>query len=161
MLVDHLHLKIHDRCQAFHRSPKPFAMRSQLIRMNLESQSSRQYYGHPLNISHVTLESFAMLFSRYRNVLYFVANRILHNHEKAEEAVQECYLFASRNVPQWNDEGSFRSWLVRVLIDEALIILHKKSSRSTTFAATSLARAAAANNTIRAAEGAYREGASR
>ena len=78
-----------------------------------------------------------MLFSRYRNVLYFVANRVLHNHEKAEEAVQGCYLFASRNVPQWNDEGTFRSWLVRVLIDEALIILHKKGSRSTTFGATS------------------------
>lgn len=97
-----------------------------------------------------------MLFSRYRNVLYFVANRVLHNHEKAEDAVQRCYLFASRNVPQLNDEGSFRSWLVRVLIDEALIILHKKSTQSTTFAAT---RAAAANNTIRATEGAYREGA--
>ena len=60
-------------------------------------------------------------FSRYRGLLDFIARRILDDERAAEEAVQGCWLAASRNPPLSVREGVFRSWLVRILIDEALI----------------------------------------
>jgi len=71
-------------------------------------------------------EALDVLFSQYRRVLYRIAYRVLENHEEAEDAVQNCLLAASCNVPRFNSEGAFRSWLVRVLIDEALAILYKE-----------------------------------
>jgi DNA-directed RNA polymerase specialized sigma24 family protein len=70
--------------------------------------------------------------SRYRGVLLFVAHRILNNRAEAEDAVRNCLLSVSYTVPRLESEGAFRSWLVRVLMDEALMILHKKRDSSTT-----------------------------
>jgi DNA-directed RNA polymerase specialized sigma24 family protein len=67
-------------------------------------------------------------FSRCRPSLCFVARRVLGSHEGAEEAVQNCLLTASRNPPSFEDEGTFGSWLLRILIDEALLILRQRKS---------------------------------
>ncbi|MDX6457331.1 MAG: hypothetical protein QOJ51_224 [Acidobacteriaceae bacterium] len=72
------------------------------------------------------LDSLDVLFSRYRRVLYRVAYRVLDNHQEANHAVRNCLLAASCNVPRFENEGAFRSWLVRVLIDEALAILYEE-----------------------------------
>lgn len=61
-------------------------------------------------------------FSRYRGLLQFLATRVLGGSERADEAVENCWLSASRNPPWFEHDGAFCSWLVRVLIDEALAI---------------------------------------
>jgi DNA-directed RNA polymerase specialized sigma24 family protein len=68
------------------------------------------------------LEQFVNWFSRCRNTLHYVAELILKDSEMAEHAVQNCRQKASRNLPGFEREGEFRGWIVRVLIDEALII---------------------------------------
>ena len=68
---------------------------------------------------------FAFRFSRYRPLLYSLACRVLEDIQGAENALENCWRTASRNPPQFDYEGAFRSWLVRVLIDEALAILRK------------------------------------
>jgi len=45
--------------------------------------------------------------------------------------MQNFFLSDSKNVPEFGCEGSFRSWLLRGLIDEALAILCKYRIRST------------------------------
>jgi DNA-directed RNA polymerase specialized sigma24 family protein len=65
--------------------------------------------------------------SRYRALLHFVADRVLDNPDRAAIAVENCLLSASRHVPAFDCEGAFRSWLVRLAIDEALAILHGRS----------------------------------
>jgi len=77
-------------------------------------------------------ETLDVLFSRYSRVLSLVAYRVLGSHEEAEVAVQNCLRAASDNVPRFESEGAFRSWLVRVLIDEAVILLSKHSMGPTT-----------------------------
>ena len=72
------------------------------------------------------LEALDVLLSRYRCTLSLVAYRVLGDQHLVEDAVQRCLISASRNVPQFESEGAFRSWLVRVLIDEALLILHER-----------------------------------
>jgi DNA-directed RNA polymerase specialized sigma24 family protein len=69
-----------------------------------------------------------VLFSRYRHLLSLVAYRVLGNHAEAEDAVQNCLLTVTDNVPGFEQEGAFRCRLVRVLIDEAVTILAKQSS---------------------------------
>jgi DNA-directed RNA polymerase specialized sigma24 family protein len=68
---------------------------------------------------------FAQRFLRSYRLLNFIASRVLGNEEIAPIAVQNCWRTASRNPPHFEYEGAFRSWLVRVLIDEALAILHE------------------------------------
>ena len=72
------------------------------------------------------LQTSDVLFSRYRHLLSVVAYRVLGNHEEAEHAVQNCLLAVSGNVPRFDHEGAFRSWLVRVLIDEAVMVLDQR-----------------------------------
>jgi len=67
-------------------------------------------------------------FSRCCPLLEFLACRILGGHEDVEMAVQNCRIAASRNPPGFEYEGAFRSWLVRVLIDEALAIRKRKAA---------------------------------
>jgi DNA-directed RNA polymerase specialized sigma24 family protein len=71
-------------------------------------------------------------FSKCRGLLYFIACRVLDDCEGAEEAVQNCLLTATRNTPKFESVGALRSWLLRILIDEALQILRQKKSTSTT-----------------------------
>lgn len=67
---------------------------------------------------------------RYRRVLYFVAYKLLRNHQEAREAVRNCLLSASCDMPWFECEGALRSWLVRILIDEALLILFDRRTQS-------------------------------
>ena len=69
---------------------------------------------------------FAARFARCRGLLRFIAFRVLGSNKEAENALQCCWLTASCNPPKFEYEGAFRSWLLRILIDEALIILREK-----------------------------------
>jgi DNA-directed RNA polymerase specialized sigma24 family protein len=71
-------------------------------------------------------------FSRYRRLLHFVASRVLDGREGAEEAVKNCLLAAACDPPRFETEGAFRGWLLRLLIDEALQILHRQKTRPDT-----------------------------
>jgi len=62
-------------------------------------------------------------FSRCYGLLQFVARRILGSSAGAEGVIENCRVKASQSCPEFDQEGAFRSWLVRVLIDEALAVL--------------------------------------
>ena len=70
--------------------------------------------------------AFETLFSRYRPILYRLAQRILRNHEESEDAVQNCSLVAFRKMESFKYEGAFRSWLARILVNETITILRKR-----------------------------------
>jgi DNA-directed RNA polymerase specialized sigma24 family protein len=66
--------------------------------------------------------SFGECFSRHRELLHFLACRLLGSAEVAEVAVQNCFLRTSRNPPRLPCEKEFGSWLLRRLIEEALLL---------------------------------------
>jgi hypothetical protein len=95
------------------------------VRMSVTktSTSSELTVAHELRAApqeHPTV--FQARFSRCYRLLHFIACRVLGGPERADEAVENCWLRASRNPLHFEYEGAFRSWLVRVLIDEALAI---------------------------------------
>jgi len=87
----------------------------------------------PLNPSHDTaLEDFQIFnarFDRCRKLLVFIAGRVLTRQESIEEAMYNCWRVASRNPPRLEHEGAFRSWLVRVLLDQAFVIHRRRRNR--------------------------------
>jgi hypothetical protein len=68
---------------------------------------------------------FTQRFLRSYRLLNFIACRVLGDEDRALVAIQNCWQAASGNPPDFEYEGAFRSWLVRVLIDEALAILRE------------------------------------
>jgi DNA-directed RNA polymerase specialized sigma24 family protein len=72
---------------------------------------------------------FVTRFERCRHLLYLIAGRILGGNERIEDAVRHCFTTASRKPPKFRYEGAFRCWLLRVLIDEALLILIQERER--------------------------------
>ena len=83
-----------------------------------------------MNVSDLNVESdlkiFEDRFARCRRLLHFLAARILGSQDEAEYAVRNCRAAASRNSPSFDSEGAFRSWLARILIDEACALLRRK-----------------------------------
>lgn len=68
---------------------------------------------------------FAARFSRCYRLLHFIGSRVLGSPEGVEDAINNCWFTASHSSPSFQYEAAFRSWLIRVLIDEALDILRK------------------------------------
>jgi DNA-directed RNA polymerase specialized sigma24 family protein len=84
--------------------------------------------------SQTRLDGDSALFDRrfwacYR-LQHFIACRILNDPEQAKRAVENCWHSASTCAPRFEYEGAFRSWLLRVLIDEALILLRQRQHTS-------------------------------
>jgi len=74
------------------------------------------------------LAEFELRFSRYRALLFYIAGHILGDREAAKQAVRGCWLAASCNPTPLEREGAFRSWLARILIDEALLLRRDRPS---------------------------------
>jgi DNA-directed RNA polymerase specialized sigma24 family protein len=69
-------------------------------------------------------------FARCRRLLHFLAARILGSQDEAGDAVRNCRAAASRNPASFQSEGAFRSWLARILIDEACALFRRKQFSS-------------------------------
>ena len=76
--------------------------------------------GHP--------SAFATLCERYAQQMLRSTYRITRNREDAEDAVQDALLRAFVHLKDFNGESSFATWLTRIAINSALMILRKKRS---------------------------------
>ena len=58
--------------------------------------------------------------------LYGPAFAVVRNREDAQDAVQDCWLRAYANLKSFQGRSSFSTWLTRIVINSALMILRKK-----------------------------------
>src|SRR5467141_4735549 len=70
--------------------------------------------------------AFTTLSEGYRQQLFRAAHRITRNREDAEAAVQDALLRAFVHVADFDGRSSFGTWLTRIAINSALMILRKK-----------------------------------
>ena len=66
------------------------------------------------------------LFKVHAARLYRMAFNVLRNKEDAEDALQDCWLRACTNLQSFEGRSSFSTWLTRIVINSALMILRKK-----------------------------------
>jgi DNA-directed RNA polymerase specialized sigma24 family protein len=71
-------------------------------------------------------EEFEGRFSRCRNSLYFLAWGALGNVGEAEEAMENCYRKARHNPRRFTSDGEFGSWMIRVLINEVVLVANRR-----------------------------------
>lgn len=70
--------------------------------------------------------AFATLCERYSQQLLRAAQRITKSREDAEDAVQDALLRGFVHVRDFNGRSSFGTWITRIAINSALMILRKK-----------------------------------
>jgi len=64
---------------------------------------------------------------RYRALLRQIAERLLDGHGDADAAVDRCIVAAAKTRVPMHSRGEFRSWVLRLVIDEALQLLHERA----------------------------------
>ena len=62
-------------------------------------------------------EAFTSLVLALGDRLYSLAYRILRDEARAQDAVQEAFLIAWRELPRLRDESRFSTWLYRLLVN--------------------------------------------
>lgn len=72
-------------------------------------------------------EAFRALMRKYNRLLYRTARSILKDDTDAEDALQNAYLLVYRGISKFRGEAGLSTWLVRVVINEALGCLRKRS----------------------------------
>ncbi|MCX6046383.1 MAG: sigma-70 family RNA polymerase sigma factor [Chloroflexi bacterium] len=75
------------------------------------------------------VNAFNQLVVTYQSVAYTTAYRILQN-EDAADVVQETFIKAFRALPTFND-GQFRAWLLRILVNTCYDRLRQRRRRVT------------------------------
>lgn len=66
-------------------------------------------------------KAFHELVQRYKRAVYLTALSIIGNEADAEDLAQEAMLKAYRNLPGFRQDSTFRTWLVRITVNEALM----------------------------------------
>jgi RNA polymerase sigma-70 factor (ECF subfamily) len=70
--------------------------------------------------------AFESLMRQHNRMLYRLARSILRNEADAEDAVQEAYLAAYRNITAFRGGAKLSTWLARIVINEAYGRLRKQ-----------------------------------
>ena len=69
---------------------------------------------------------FALLYWEYRDLMFYLALRILGSQQDAEDAVQETYVKAYQSAAQYRSQGKPMAWLMTIARNEALQLLRER-----------------------------------
>ena len=70
-------------------------------------------------------QAFEVLVERHARRIFFAARRMTRTREDAEDVVQQSFQKAFIHLGQFEGKSSFSTWLTRIAINEALILLRK------------------------------------
>src|SRR5512146_1325177 len=71
-------------------------------------------------------QAFARLVDETSGKIYHAALQILGDAQDAEDVLQETYLKAFRSLPQFEGRSSLMTWLYRIAVNEALMIIRRR-----------------------------------
>ena len=77
------------------------------------------------------LEAFELLVDRHEDRLYRVAMRLLRNENDAREVLQDALVSAWQNLDSFAGRAQFGSWIYRVTVNAALMLLRSRRRRPT------------------------------
>lgn len=80
--------------------------------------------------------AFERIMRRHNRLLFRTARSILKNDAEAEDALQEAYLRAWRALGGFRSDARLSTWLVRIVINEALGRLRRRGARVVALDAT-------------------------
>ncbi len=71
-------------------------------------------------------EAFARLVDETSGKIYHTALQILGDAQDAEDVLQETYLKAFRSLPEFEGRSSLMTWLYRIAVNEALMLIRRR-----------------------------------
>jgi RNA polymerase sigma-70 factor (ECF subfamily) len=74
-------------------------------------------------------DAFGELYQRYQLKSYRTALRILRHQQDAEDVVQRAFQRAFVSLEAFREDSTFSTWLTRVVINEALMLLRQRRTR--------------------------------
>lgn len=74
--------------------------------------------------------AFETLMRRYNRVLFRAARSVLRDDTEAQDALQDAYLQAYRNLHAYRGDASLRTWLTRIVVNEAIARSRKLARRA-------------------------------
>ena len=77
--------------------------------------------------------AFALLVQPHMRKAYHIALKITRNREDAEDAAQQTFLKAFANIGQFQGSAQFSTWLTRIAMNEALMLVRKRRSENSHF----------------------------
>lgn len=75
-------------------------------------------------------KGFRLLVERYNTKLYWHIRRLVILHEDADDALQNTFINAWRNISGFRNESSLYTWLYAIATNEALTLLNKRARNS-------------------------------
>lgn len=70
--------------------------------------------------------AFERLVEKYERRIFRLAQNITHNHEDAEDVMQNALVKAFRKLPTFRGDSSFYTWIVRITVNEALMGIRRR-----------------------------------
>jgi RNA polymerase sigma-70 factor, ECF subfamily len=70
--------------------------------------------------------AFERLVERHKRRIFLIAQRMTRNREDAEDVVQQSFQKAFINLKKFEGDSLFSTWLTRIAINEALMLLRRK-----------------------------------
>lgn len=77
------------------------------------------------------LPAFEELVTRYEERVYNLAYRMLANQHDAEDVTQQTFINALEHLPDFREESSFYTWLMRIASHAGLKIIRKRQGLPT------------------------------
>jgi RNA polymerase sigma-70 factor (ECF subfamily) len=74
-------------------------------------------------------DAFGELYNRHQRKAYRTAHRILRNQQDAEDAVQRAFQRALMNLKRFREDSAFSTWLTRIVVNDALMLLRQRRRR--------------------------------
>jgi len=72
------------------------------------------------------VNAFVELIKRHANKVFQATYRVTRNRQDAEDALQDAFMNAFTHIRNFEGRSSFSTWLTRIAINSALMILRKK-----------------------------------
>jgi RNA polymerase sigma-70 factor (ECF subfamily) len=77
-------------------------------------------------LQHNDLNEFSRLVDAFSGPLYRLALKMLGNQQDAEDVLQNTFLKAMQNLENFEGRSSLSTWLYRIAVNEALMLLRKQ-----------------------------------
>lgn len=75
-------------------------------------------------------KGFRLVVEKYRTKLYYHIRRLVILHEDADDALQNTFINAWRNISNFRKESSLYTWLYTIATNEALTLINKRTHNS-------------------------------
>jgi RNA polymerase sigma-70 factor (ECF subfamily) len=75
-------------------------------------------------------KGFSIVVERYSSKLYWHIRRLVILHEDADDALQNTFINAWRNIESFRSESSIYTWLYSIATNESLAIINKRKKNA-------------------------------